>query len=56
MLTCMSANFPIQFPSSMRGVWFRMLCGVQRTRNIFRDEDSLWGKGNLCHYVDRACL
>jgi len=56
MLTCMSANFPIQFPSSMRGVWFRVLCGELHTRSTFRDEDSLWDKGNLCDYVDRAWL
>lgn len=54
MLTCMSANFPIQFPSSMRGVWCRVLCGERRKHNNVRDEDSLSDKGNLCYYVDRA--
>ena len=44
----------IQFPASRRGVWFRMLCDVQRTHNTFRDVDSLSDKGNLCDYVDRA--
>ena len=37
-----------------RGVWFRVLCGVLRRHNRDRDEDSLWDKGNLCDYVDRA--
>ena len=55
MLTCMSANFPIQFPSSMRGVWFRVLCGVLCTRSTFRDADiPLLYRGNLCDYVDKA--
>ena len=39
-----------------RGVWFHVLCGVLRTRNTFRAADSLWNKGNLCDYVDRAWL
>ena len=46
MLTCMSANFPIQFPSSRRGVWFRVLCGELHTHNTFRAVDSLSDKGN----------
>ena len=33
-----SANL---FLASRRGVWFRVLCGELRTRNTFRDEDSL---------------
>ena len=56
MLTCMSANFPIQFPSSMRGVWFRVLCGVRRTRSTCRAADSLSDKDTLCDYADRAWL
>ncbi len=39
---------------SMPGVWFRVLCDVQRKHNRDRDEDSLSDKGNLCDYVDRA--
>ena len=34
-------TFPIQFPASRRGVWFRVLCDVLRTHNTFRDEDRL---------------
>ena len=56
MLTCMSANFPIQFPSSMRGVWFRVLCDVLRKHNRDRAADSLSDKGMICYYVDRAWL
>ena len=45
----------IQFHGDMRGVWFRVLCDVLRTRSTFRDEDnSPLRKGNLCDYVDRA--
>jgi hypothetical protein len=29
-----------------RGVWFRVLCDVQRRHNRDRDGDSLWDKGN----------
>jgi hypothetical protein len=47
-------TFPIQFPASRRGVWFRVLCDVLRKHNRDRDEDSLSDKGNLCDYVDRA--
>ena len=54
MLTCMSANFPIQFPASRQVVWFRVLYDVLRRHNRDRDEDSLSDKGNLCDYVDRA--
>ena len=57
MLTCMSANFPIQFPSSMRGVWFLRLCGERRKHNNVRDEDSLsWYRDILYYYADRAWL
>jgi len=57
MLTCMSANFPIQFPSSMRGVWFRVLCGELHTRSTFRAADILsWYRDILYYYADRAWL
>ena len=52
MLTCMSANFPIQFPSSMRGVWFLRLCGERRKHNNVRDEDSFSDKDTLCYYME----
>lgn len=45
---------PIQSRGDMRGVWFRVLYDVLRTRSIFRDEDSLSDMGNLCYYADRA--
>ena len=54
MLTCMSANFPIQFLASRRGVWFHVLYDVLRKHNRDRDADSLWDKDNLCDYADRA--
>ena len=44
----------IQSLASRRGVWFHVLCDVQRRHNIDRDADSLSYKGNLCDYVDRA--
>ena len=48
-------TFPIQFPASRRGVWFRVLCGGRRTHSTFRAADnSPLRKGNLCYYVDRA--
>lgn len=39
---------------SMRGVWFRVLYDAQHTHSTFRGEDSLWDKGILFDYVDRA--
>lgn len=48
-----SANL---FLASRRGVWFRVLYDVLRRHNRDRDEDSLWDKGNLCYYADRAWL
>ena len=47
-------TFPIQFPASRRGVWFRVPYDVRHTRSTFRAADSLSDKGNLCDYVDRA--
>ena len=41
MFTYMYAISPIQFPASRRGVWFRALCGVLRTRNNVRAADIL---------------
>lgn len=41
---------------SMRGVWFRVLCGEQHKRNNARDEDSLLlYRDSRWSYVDRAC-
>ena len=43
-------------PVSMPGVWFRVLCGVRRTRSTCRAADiPLLCRDNLCYYVDRAC-
>ena len=47
-------TFPIQFPASRRGVWFRVLCGGLRKHNRDRDEDSLSDKDTQYYYVDRA--
>lgn len=50
-------TFPIQFPASRRGVWFRVLCGELHTHSTFLDEDnSPLRKGNLCDYADRAWI
>ncbi len=49
-------NSAILCHEDRRGVWFRVLYDVLRTRSTFRDEDSLWDKGMICDYVDRAWL
>ena len=62
MVSFGNVKWLVQFTSAnlcrggRRGVWFHVLCGVLRTRNTFRAADSLWNKGNLCDYVDRAWL
>ena len=48
-------TFPIQFPASRRGVWFRVLCDVLCTHNTFRASGIFPSRmDNLCCYVDRA--
>ena len=45
----------IQSLSSRRGVWFRVLYDVPRTRSTFRAADiPLSSMGMICYYVDRA--
>ena len=52
-----NSTSPTLSPSNMPVISSRVLCDVQRTRNTFRDADSLLlCKDNLCHYVDRAYL
>ncbi len=41
-------------PVGRRGVWFRALYDVPRTRNTFHAAGNPLYKGNLCYYADRA--
>ena len=54
MFTYMYANSPIQSPSSMPVVSFRVLYGELHRHNKDRDVDNLWDTDNRYCYVDRA--
>ena len=48
-------TFPIQFPASRRGVWFRVLYDVLRTHSTFRAADRLLScKDNRYRYMDNS--